>query len=291
MNTRAADETSSTSAGPQLVCWKVWGGNGQMEAPVAIPGLRGFLYSRPSGSEQGGDVYYLSACGSGALARLCVADVTGHGQSVATFSGWLEEVFSKHIHRASPSGVLREVNRRAVERGLELMSTAVCLSYNSLNGKLAFCSAGHPPVRICRAGESAWKPLRVEDGAGLCNVPLAVDASATYAISRCQLRPGDRLIVHTDGLTEAQDANGQLLGEAVWAAGRVPGCDAPLESVLEAIKAAVAEHVPGGAAGDDITVLVLEALPYQSSNRYALFLKNNFPRFARALLGEGRGGG
>ena len=260
-----------------------------MEAPVAIPGLRGFFIRGHRVANRDGDVYYLRLRFR-ALARLCVADVTDTGNpSRPSAAGWRRSL-EQYIHRASRPARCARVNRARGGSRPELMSTAVCLSYNSLNGKLAFCSAGTRPCA------SAARGVRVEaiargGWALLCNVPLAVDASATYAISRCQLRPGDRLIVHTDGLTEAQDANGQLLGEAVWAAGRVPGCDAPLESVLEAIKAAVAEHVPGGAAGDDITVLVLEALPYQTSNRYALFLKNNFPRFARALLGEGRGGG
>ena len=84
-------QETTTTAPQELVCWKVWGGNGQVDAPISIPGLRGQLYSRPCGSDRGGDVYYLSACGSGALARLCIADVTGHGSSVATFSAWLEE--------------------------------------------------------------------------------------------------------------------------------------------------------------------------------------------------------
>jgi phosphoserine phosphatase RsbU/P len=184
-STNASTQTESPPA-TELVCWKVWGGNGQADVAVSIPGLRGQLYSRPCGSERGGDLYYLSACGSGALARMCIADVTGHGESVATFSGWLEEVFGKHIHRASPAVVLREVNRRAADRGLEVMSTAVCLSYNSLNGHLAFCNAGHPHVRLCRAGERNWQSLSVpEISAGqLDNLPLAVVSGAGYTIGR-----------------------------------------------------------------------------------------------------------
>jgi len=94
---KAESRPTDAAAPPaeNLVCWKVWGGNGKAEVALSIPGLRGHLYSQPCDSERGGDLYYLSACGSGALARLCVADVTGHGESVATFSGWLEEVFSK----------------------------------------------------------------------------------------------------------------------------------------------------------------------------------------------------
>lgn len=248
---------------------------------MSIPGLRGRLYSMPCDSNRGGDLYYLSACGSGVLARLCVADVTGHGESVSTFSAWLEDVFSRHIHRENPAVVLREVNRRAASRGLEVMSTAVCLSYNSLNGRLAFCNAGHPPLRLCRAGHARWEPLLVgaDNDRALYNVPLAVDGNARFTIGRTQLFPGDRLLIHTDGLTEAQDATGTLLGGQLWADGRLPGGEAPLAAVVEALTSTVTEHQPPGAlAADDITVMVLEVLPYQVDNRYRLFLRNNLNR-------------
>ena len=289
------DSSATVGAAPptqNLVCWKVWGGNGKAEVALSIPGLRGYLYSQPCDSERGGDLYYLSACGSGALARLCVADVTGHGESVATFSGWLEEVFSRHIHRASPSGVLREVNRRATARGLEVMSTAVCLSYNSLNGHLTFCNAGHPPIRLCRRGENAWQPVTIHDAneRRLFNLPLAVDAEVRYTLGTLRLNPGDRLLVHTDGLTEARDSAGRQLGESLWDQGQLPGSDAPVPAIMEAIQAAVTAHMAGQPdPHDDVTVMVLEVQPYQTSNRYALLLKNNYDRLAQSVLRAFRG--
>jgi len=278
-------DPAKAAPAPDLVCWKIWGGNGQTETPVSIPGLRGALYSRPCGGGRGGDLYYLSACGSGALARVCVADVTGHGESVATFSGWLEEVFSRHIHRASPAAILEEVNRRATSRGLDVMSTAVCLSYNSLNGRLAFCNAGHPPVRICRAGQDGWVPLAFEAEGGLSNMPLAVHDATRYTIGRTQLQPGDRLLIHTDGVTEVHDAAGRQLGETLWEAGHAPAGRAGLAEVIAAFREAVTVHAGGKAEEDDVTLLVLEALPYQRSNRYSLFLRNNLKRLAQRLWG------
>ena len=270
----------------ELVCWKVWGGNGQVDVPIAIPGLRGRLSSRPAESDQGGDVYYLSACGSGALARMCVADVSGHGSSVATFSAWLEEVFSSHIHRANPSAVLRKVNERAASRGLEVMSTAICISYNSLNGRLAYCNAGHPPIRICRAGTDTWEPLRLERDAStrLTNLPLAVAGTADFTIGRTQLHPGDRLLIHTDGLTEAFNDQRTQLGASLWTSEELPGSDVSLDGNLEAIQRLLASHTANtDDMQDDVTLMIVEALPYQRGNRYLLLVKNNFNRIVRAL--------
>ena len=62
-----------------LVCNEVWGGNQAFHGPIELPGLRGALFSQPCGGGRGGDVHYLSVCGSGLISRACLADVTGHG--------------------------------------------------------------------------------------------------------------------------------------------------------------------------------------------------------------------
>ena len=76
--------SESTPAPPTgFACGEVRGGNGTIHAQVALPGLRGVLYSRPCAGASGGDIHYLSVCGSGLLARVCLADVAWHGSAVA----------------------------------------------------------------------------------------------------------------------------------------------------------------------------------------------------------------
>ena len=76
--------SESTPAPPAaFACGEMKGGNGTIHAQVALPGLRGVLYSRPCAGASGGDIHYLSECGSGPLARVCLADVAGHGSAVA----------------------------------------------------------------------------------------------------------------------------------------------------------------------------------------------------------------
>ena len=280
----AENKTLMADSAPPLVCWKVWGGNKRIRTPVMIPGLTGMLHSSPVGSDSGGDVYYMSACGSGAMARLCIADVTGHGAEVSTFSSWLEEVFSAHIHRANPASVFKEVNRRAVRRGLEVMSTGMCFSYNSCNGKLSYCNAGHPPMRICRRGSTEWKPLKVSEptGSGPGNIPLGVRENAVYSLGHIKLEPGDMLLLHTDGLTEAMDTAGKQLGHQLWAEGELSGSDVLVETITGEIHERYLKHL-GGAdkSTDDLTYIVLQALPYQQSNKYTLLVKNNINRLFR----------
>jgi phosphoserine phosphatase RsbU/P len=269
--------TDSPLESTELVCWKIAGGNTRVQRAVSIPGLRGVLYSFPYNSDRGGDLHYLSACGSGAVARMCIADVSGHGEEVAEFSNWLESSFSKHIHRASPSGVLRAVNKRATNRGLELMSTGVCFSYNSLNGMFRFCNAGHPAMRVRRAGETDWQPLTLPKRDAAWNLPMGVAEDTKFDIGKTQLRPGDQLIAYTDGLIEARDADGRQFGETLWDANFMNSPDMRPEERANALVAAWQAHTGGAAsAQDDLTLAVLECQPYQKSSRYALFVKNNW---------------
>ena len=67
-----------------MQCMEVWGGNQVVDSGVVMAGLDAWVYSKPfGGAEGGGDVYYVSSCATGRITRLLVADVSGHGSSVA----------------------------------------------------------------------------------------------------------------------------------------------------------------------------------------------------------------
>ena len=100
------------AAGKHMQCMEVWGGNHHIDTSVVLPGLDAWVYSQPHGGGLastgggkvegvggrdgvgnregggnrdggGGDVHYVSSCASGMIARILVADVAGHGTSVA----------------------------------------------------------------------------------------------------------------------------------------------------------------------------------------------------------------
>src|SRR4051812_46402703 len=91
----------------RMVCMEVWGGCDATDAAVTLSGLDAWVYSRPyqqsagetatggdggGGDGGGGDVYYVSACATGRINRLLVADVAGHGAKVRDIAVQLRDL-------------------------------------------------------------------------------------------------------------------------------------------------------------------------------------------------------
>ena len=72
-------------AATQLECLEVWGGNKRVDHAIELPGLEGWIHSDPvEPANMGGDVHYVSVCSKGIISRFALADVCGHGRSIAT---------------------------------------------------------------------------------------------------------------------------------------------------------------------------------------------------------------
>jgi sigma-B regulation protein RsbU (phosphoserine phosphatase) len=113
--------------------------------------------------------------------------------------------------------------------------------------QLTLVSCGHPPpVLVDGAGPASL----LEAPAGL---PLGL--GETYETHTVPWRPGDRLLMYTDGVSEARDAQGEFLPLLTLAPLlRADTVDAALDGLLEA----VSQHVPSGHLTDDLAVMLLE---------------------------------
>ena len=84
LTVRPSPCVSASSTQHMAQCMEVWGGSQLTSRGVAFGGLDAWVYSKPYGNAQrGGDVYYASSCATGRISRLLLADVSGHGTSVA----------------------------------------------------------------------------------------------------------------------------------------------------------------------------------------------------------------
>src|SRR6516162_7855270 len=102
--------------GHALQCMEIWGGIEPVERRVSTPGLDLWVFSRPfRGAQQGGDVYYLTLCGGGVITRIVVADVSGHGASVAEFSTALRSLLRRNINQKSQKKLVETLNQQFTE--------------------------------------------------------------------------------------------------------------------------------------------------------------------------------
>ncbi|RUL88729.1 PP2C family protein-serine/threonine phosphatase [Tautonia sociabilis] len=252
---------SAAAAEPQTMqCLEIRGGTAAVEQALDLPGLQAFVYSRPHGdSATGGDVHYISVCGGGATVRVVVADVSGHGASVAEFSAALRRLVRKHIARSDQTRLVEALNREfGAEAGLRRFATAVVATFLPGSNRLTVSNAAHPRPLFYRAESGSWEVLAPSSAAAAgANLPLGVDDEAPYEQFSTVLAPGDVVLLYTDALTEAADPAGRMLGET----GLLELCRGldpsdPRRFGLALIDA-VARHRGGRPAADDETLIVL----------------------------------
>jgi len=181
---------------------------------------------------------------------VAIGDVSGKGVSAALVMAKVgSEVRYHSVGRTDPAEILGRVNR-ALAEDLEdgVFVTASVLVLDATSGEVRVANAGHPAPLVRRAaGEVAPMPV----GTGL---PLGVAATTVFSTSGFVLRPGDVAVLYTDGVTEAADRSGALLGEervkkAVAAARGTP------DKVREAILGAVSRFAGAEPQADDLTLV------------------------------------
>ena len=246
-----------------LQCMEIWGGIEPVERTVTTPGLDLWVFSQPfGGDEQGGDVYYVTLCGGGLITRIVVADVSGHGSSVAEFSSSLRSLLRKNINQKSQKSLVERLNRQFADMAeMQRFATALVVTYLASTDRLSVCNAGHPRPLFYQASENNWsfltpRPGSRDDGG---NLPLGLDEATRYQTFDVTLGPGDLVVLYTDAVTEAADPSGKLLGESgllVIAAELDLATSSP-GAIGSDLLSAVGRHRGPASADDDVTMIVL----------------------------------
>jgi sigma-B regulation protein RsbU (phosphoserine phosphatase) len=136
---------------------------------------------------------------------LVVADVSGKGVSAAVVASTLQGMLYSHLSEdAALPEMIAAVNRFLFEKiGGQKYATLV-IARLFPDGLLELINCGHvPPILI--SGDTV---TRMEDG----NLPVGLIPAVKFNSVKMQLKPGDRLVVVTDGVTEAEDATGEFFG-------------------------------------------------------------------------------
>ena len=181
-----------------------------------------------------------------------VADVSGKGAGSALLAALLQGALIASTESPSELGRRMEgINRFLIERtaGEKYATVFYCLLHR--DGLLSYVNAAHcPPLVVGRGG--AQVDL---DATGM---PVGLVETAEYAVEEVRLNPADKLVVYTDGVTEAQNAAGEFFGKKRLQETVAAHSPEPCQAVHDSIQQAVSAFTEGAEQSDDITLLVLE---------------------------------
>ena len=177
--------------------------------PRRMPSLHGFSLASAwqAAHEVSGD--YLTAFKvDESHAVLCVADVAGKGFPAALLMSNMQAALKSLVsERISPSELCVKLNRLMC--GNTPLRKFVSCFYGDLdvpNRTLTFTNAGHnPPILMRRNGEC----IRLEDGGRV----IGAFTDSNYTQRQIKFYQGDKLLLFTDGVTEARNASGEEFGE------------------------------------------------------------------------------
>ncbi|MGA5565017.1 PP2C family protein-serine/threonine phosphatase [Streptomyces platensis] len=202
--------------------------------------------------------------------HLALFDAMGH-DTAAGLTANLALAASRN-HRRQDRGILEiaeEVERALVAQfSSTRFATGILAELNAGTGALTWTSLGHPPPVIIRNGRTAVT-LSCSPAP-----PMGTDLGVPPTLCRDQLEPGDRLLLYTDGITEARDRRGHEFGLASFTdfliQHHADGLPVP-ETLRRLIRRHLAYH--DGRLEDDATVLLLEwsgPIPYRPARVEAL---------------------
>jgi phosphoserine phosphatase RsbU/P len=225
----------------------------------------------------GGDYYDFLTFGNNKIG-VAVADVSGKGISAALLMSNVQASLRSQAlaHNSDAAG------RRSLAELVSAMNRLLCSStgpasyvtffygeFDEGTQQLTYVNAGHNPPMLLREGEAAAlgarpngngrldtaRPyLRLDKG----GMVVGLFEDVGYEEETVQLRPGDLLLAYTDGVTEAENADGEEFGEARLQEVLTDSAGLPAAKIRDEIVRRVLAWCEGRPQHDDLTFVVLK---------------------------------
>jgi serine phosphatase RsbU (regulator of sigma subunit) len=211
--------------------------------PKTLPSLDGVKIAAgyraaTAGIQVGGDWYDAFELQPGRIA-LVVGDVAGHGVQAAAVMAQMRNALRAHLF--TPLGLAESLNRLSrllATQEPDAFATIICIEIDSLSGELTWASAGHPaPILVSGDGTSAHLHGHAAPPVGW----MHINASREATEHQLTLKPGDRVLLFTDGLIERRGidlgiglAHLMIQSEQTRGLGPEDACETILRDVLAA---------------------------------------------------------
>jgi sigma-B regulation protein RsbU (phosphoserine phosphatase) len=201
----------------------------------------------------GGDFFLLARLDRDRTGVL-IGDVSGHGYQAALVMALALSAAAIHVQAAFDPSIAIEAVQRSLADELASTEMSLTLCYaviDSRKGEVRFANAGHPHAfRVARDGECT-RLAAVAPPIGFSDSPIEECVMAW--------RPGDRLVLFTDGLTDARDSRDARLGERRlldrlrgMSQGETP------DRMLAELFAEVESHIGGTPLRDDLAAVIVD---------------------------------
>ena len=174
---------------------------------------------------------------------LVLADVSGKGVSAALLASTLQGMIYSQLVAGMPLvEIVSGVNRFFTHKHIGEKYATVILARIRPEGELEYVNCGHIPPLVVSSGNV--------DRPSHGNLPVGLLPDAEYTGAKVQLKPGDRLVLVTDGVTEAENARGDFFEDSRLELAAKSGG-------LDDIFSAISKFCAGNPLNDDCTVVEL----------------------------------
>jgi serine phosphatase RsbU (regulator of sigma subunit) len=215
------------------------------------PGIELFARLEPA-KEVSGDLYDFFTIEPGKMCFV-VGDVSGKGIAAGIFMAVTRTLIrATTVPGRSPLEIMNRVNAQlAKENQASLFVTMILGIVDTATGRMVYGQGGHnPPILVPAQGKPTYEP------AG--GMPLGVFEDAKFGERELQLKPGETLLVYTDGVTEAMNQAKDLFGEDRLEKAVTGVSSFSPEKIAERVIEQVEGFVLEAERSDDITLLAIQ---------------------------------
>ena len=218
---------------------------------LVCSGWRAVYHYEPAGPVSG-DYCDLIPAGDDSL-FFTLGDVSGKGVAASMLMAHLHAMFRALTGVGLPlAQMVERASRLFCESTMaDHYATLVC-GYACKDGSVEICNAGHQAPLLSQAAG-----MRSIDATGL---PLGLFCSETFSVEKARLSKGDRLVLYTDGISEARNPKGEEFGVQPLIELIQKSRPASAQRFLQSCLSRVAEFRSGGRASDDLTLMVIERI-------------------------------
>lgn len=206
----------------------------------------------------GGDYYDIIKLTENKIA-IVIADVSGKGTPASLLMANIQSAVHSYLKLYEESSFdLAKVTEKINELIYENTSAEKFITFfwgilDSEKNTFEYINAGHNPPLLLKKGEI----IQLTEGGFMIGI---LDFGVTYEVGKVDIGKSDAVVFYTDGVTEANDVNGEEFGDERLAEILRNNYDSSSEVIMEDIKRSVENFSKDTAQYDDITLIVLKCL-------------------------------